>query len=98
MAKIQEVRYYPGKSANDCFALETKAFEKAGFQIWKKREIAWLVQAQRTENGKKIEANMSARPGGKTAVTLSISCNEISEADLKTYAETIFSAFEAEIK
>ncbi len=98
MAKFQDSRSYLGKTADDCFLAAEPALTRSGFKVWKKRDIAWLVQAKCEENGKTIDANLSARPGAKTTVTLNLSAEGVPESELKPFAEKIFQALETELK
>jgi len=98
MAKIEETRNYAGKSANECYAAGVSTFSKCGFNVWKKREIAWLALAKRTENGKEIDSNFSARPGNPTPVTLTVSSDSLTEDVLRPFAQQFFAALDEELK
>jgi hypothetical protein len=95
MSKVTETRTYEGKSADDCFVAAKAALPKAGFKVWKTREIGWLVMADREEAGGTVRANFASRPGAVT--TLALSGEETPEETLSTIADEIFAAFEAEL-
>ncbi len=92
MPRITETRTYVGKSADECFAAAKAALPAVGFEIWKTREIGWLVMANREESGGTVKANFASRPGA--AVTIALSGEGITEEALKIIAEEVFAAFE----
>ena len=95
MAKIRIEQALDGKSPDDCFEAAKIAFPNAGFEIFKIREIAWLVIAQLKESNNLIEASIGARPPAICAhVTLTISCNDFDKSILQEHADNIMSEFE----
>jgi len=95
MTKIRMEKSYDGKSPDDCLEAAKIAFPNAGFEIFKKRDIAWLVIAHRQENNSLIEANIGARPPAVCAnVTLSINCDDIDRNTLQQKIDNILSEFE----
>ncbi len=98
MAKIEETRTYPGKTPGDCFAAAVRAYPKAGFNVWKKRELAWLALAKRTVEGQEVDSNLSARPGNPVPLTLNMSADNLSEETLKKLAVQVFQAVEEELR
>ena len=98
MAKIEETRSYPNKSANDYFAAACRAYPKAGFELWKKREIAWLAIAKRMDEGKQIDSNASARPGNPPVLTVNISAEHLSEEALRPMMDKLLNALSEELK
>jgi len=98
MAKIRMKKSYDGKSPDDCFEAAKIAFPNAGFEIFKTRDIAWLVMAHRQENNNLIEATIGARPPAVcTNVTLSISCVDFDKDALQAHADKIFSELDKAI-
>lgn len=90
MQKIRLEKTFSGKSPDDCFNAAPTAFKNVGFEIFKVREIAWLVMAHRKENGCLIEASIGARPPGNcTQVVISVNSAEISKEVLQTHADNI---------
>jgi len=98
MARIEETRTYPGKTPGDCFAAAVRGYPKAGFHVWKKRELAWLALAKCTVEGHEVDSNLSARPGNPTPATLNLSAEGLSEEILKGLAEKVFEALEEELR
>ena len=89
MASIQETRTYAGKSASEVYQAMLKAAPQAGLQIWKRRDIGWLIMVRSSVGKAAIDGNVSARPGGQATVSLSSSA--LSEAELQAHAERVFS-------
>ena len=87
MAKIKKIKSYPGKSPDECFEKFAQAFESAEFEIFKTREIAWLVMAHKHIEKGLIEASLGARPPASNAsITLSISNSECTREELEPLA------------
>ncbi len=98
MAKIRLIKTYDGKSPDDCLEAAKIAFPNSGFEIFKIRDIAWLVIAHNNKNTNLIEANISARPQAVCAnVTFSINCSKLDKKALQQYLEKIISEFEKAI-
>ena len=90
MAKIRIEKSFDGKSPDNCLEAAKKAFPNAGFEIFKVRDIAWLVIAHRQENDSLIEASIGARPPGVCAhVTVSVSCVDFDKDALQKHADKI---------
>lgn len=98
MANYEEIRTFPGKSANDCYAAIQRTYPKVKFEIWKKRDIAWLVIAKRKEGASEIDSNASAGFGNPTPITYHLSTPNMDESALKAIADEFFLALEAELK
>jgi len=90
MANITETIVISGKSTGDIFEAAKVALPKAGFQVWKLRDIAWMVLAKGTINNVEADGNVMARPGGTVAV--SVGAEGVSDADLHTAAQKIIAA------
>lgn len=92
MAKFQESRTFVGTSADGCYAAADAALLEVGFEVWKKRPMAWLLLARRNLPEGPIEANIGCRPGVKALVAVTLSGDAVSKESLKPIAEQIFSA------
>lgn len=88
MAKIQKNHSYAGKSAGDVYQAMLKAVPLAGLEIWKRRDIAWLLMVRSGAGSEAVDGNISARPG--TQVTVSLSSAGLDEAGLLARAESVF--------
>ncbi|OGO14698.1 MAG: hypothetical protein A2Y93_05895 [Chloroflexi bacterium RBG_13_68_17] len=86
MARVQETTTLPGKSADAAYGAAESVLSAAGYQLTKRRPIAWLLLAHRQQAGGSIEVSFTARPGPAAAVTLSLSSEELDEGGLKSEA------------
>jgi len=75
-----------------------KSFEKFGFQIWKKRPIAWLCMAQLDTGNGRIDANLALRPTSPVSLTLIMSSLTVSEEELSDLAKKLFDVFHDKLK
>jgi hypothetical protein len=94
MAKIEENRVFPNKTADQLYAAFEPAYQKAGFQTWKLRPLGWLALAKRTENGADVQSSLSARPSKPAMATLVISSEKHSQEQLLAWAAEIWQALE----
>lgn len=91
MTKFQEQRSYKKTSPDDGFIAAEKAFVKAGYQIVKKREIAWLIMAKRTTGDSvSISANFTAQPGAQTTAILTLNSDQMTDVELKAEVGRFF--------
>ncbi len=95
MAHYEETRTYPNRSSAACFAAAEEALPQAGFSVWKKRPIAWLVLSRRKEGSEVINANISCLVAGR--VTLAMGGDQYTQEALRQYAGQIFEKFEAQL-
>lgn len=98
MANITETRNFAGKPTNDCYQACVAAIPKAGFKVWKERPLGWLVLATREVNGTKVEANLSVRFGADNPVTISVSSDNLAEAELRPFVEQLFAEVQSGLK
>jgi hypothetical protein len=93
MAKYTHTGEIVGKSATEVYQASLPAFERAGFEIWKERPLAWLSLARKIEDGKEISANLAARATSPTSYTLSLAADGLPEETLHARAEIFLQAF-----
>lgn len=93
MAKFTHTAEIIGKSATEVYQASITAFEKAGFEVWKERPLAWLSLARKIEDGKEISANLAARATSPTSFTLSLAADGLSEETLKSQADIFIQVF-----
>jgi hypothetical protein len=79
MAKIDTKRPFPGKSANECYKAILAVVDKAGYKIFKKRDVAWLVICEGKVQGKAANLTFSIPFGSPTSVSLNLSCDDADE-------------------
>jgi hypothetical protein len=70
MAQIQQNRKIPGKQAGDVYQSVIQAAPKAGLQVWKRRDIAWLAMVRTGLGSDAINGNISVRPGAEVTIAL----------------------------
>lgn len=93
MDGIQETRNFPGKTARECYDAALAAFPKIGFEIWKKRDLAWFAIARRTIGDSEVTLNVMSKPGKTTEVVLGVNANRhAAEEELHRYAEEFYQA------
>jgi hypothetical protein len=90
MASVQESREFAGLDADQAYQAADKAFEEAGFDIWKRRPLGWIVLANKDAEGGKITANAACRPGQNAVVTFSLECPVLDEEALQEMLEALF--------
>jgi hypothetical protein len=90
MANITETIMVSGKSTSEVFEAAKVALPKAGFKVWKLRDIAYMVLAQGPINNVVADSTVMARPGGSVAV--SVGGEGLEEADLRAAAQKIIAA------
>jgi hypothetical protein len=96
MANIVENVMLAGKSTSDVFEAAKVALPKAGFEVWKLREIAWMVLGKGKINEIPADGNAMAMPGG--LVNVSVGAEGVSEADLRAAAQKIIAALKESVK
>lgn len=96
VSKLNESRSYAGKTADQCYSAAETALPEAGFRIWKKRPVGWLVMGRMEGPEGLVEATLAARPGA--AVTLALAGERASDEALKALSVRIFAALEAELE
>ncbi len=94
MAKIEENKAFPNKTADQLYQSFESAYQKAGFKTWKLRPIGWLALAKRQEGGTDVQSTLSARPGNPASATLVITSETHSQEQLQTWAAEIWQSLE----
>jgi hypothetical protein len=97
MNSIQEIVTFPGKKAQECYETTLRTFPMVGFQIWKKRDLGWFAIALRKVNGADVNANVMFRQGQEVTLTLGLSAEHVSEAELHQYADELVQALRASL-
>ena len=96
MANIVENVMFAGKSTSDVFEAAKVALPKAGFEVWKLRDIAWMVLGKGKINDLPADGNVMVMPGG--LVNVSVGGEGISDADLRAAAQKIIAALKETVK
>jgi hypothetical protein len=97
MSKIEITRTYENNTANECFDAAQVTFPSTGFKIWKTRPHGWLILANRQTSEGMLNATFSARPAEGVTVVFSIVGETASDDFLRTIADEVLTAFEAEL-
>ena len=98
MSSIQKTYPIQGKSPVDCYAAALTAYPQAGFEIWKKRELAYMLLAKCKGKSGQIDSNLIARFGRPTQFVLTVSAEDLSETELQPYFDKIYAAFKAALE
>jgi hypothetical protein len=91
MAKIEIKRPFPGKSANECYKAILSLVGDAGYKIFKKRDVAWLVICEGKVQDNPVNLTLSIPFGSPTSVSLILSGESAGETVLQSEAERLFS-------
>lgn len=94
MAKFTVENAVPGKSADFVYEAFNIALEQDGYEIWKKRPIAWLSLARKAVDGKHLDANLAVRMGAQTSYTFILSSEACTEEELAEIANKTVAVFE----
>ncbi len=98
MPKVDLKRPFPGKSANDCYKAIQSVVEAAGYKIFKKRDVAWLVICDGKIQGSPVSLTLSVPFGGTTTISLMLSTEHVEETALQGEAERIFNLLAAKLQ
>jgi hypothetical protein len=96
LAKLQQTRTFVGKTADAAFAAAEAALPKVGFEVWKRRPMAWLLLATATTPDGTVEASVACRPAVGAMVTVALSSETAPDRVLKAMADQALSAIAAE--
>lgn len=95
---METKRPYPGKGTGECYEACLRMAAKAGYQVFKKREIASLVICNGTLDGRPVSMSAMVPFGAPTAVMLSLSGENAREDALKGEAERLFALLDSELR
>lgn len=97
MAKIERTGEAQKKSPTEVYELAVEVFEQEGFEVWKKRPIAWLAMVRKTYDGCLIDGNLAARFTSPTSFTLTLTSDDLAEAELAKAADSFMNALEQKL-
>ena len=98
MAKVETKRPFPGKETGECYQACLRMVEKAGYQVFKKREVASLILCNGNVNGLPVSLSAMVPFGFPTAVMLSLSSEEADEDVLNLETSRLFDLLGAELE
>jgi hypothetical protein len=90
MSKCDFKRPFPGKSPSEGYQAILRVVEKAGYKIFKKRDVAWLVICEGKIQDHKVSLTLSIPFGSPTSVAMNLSSDSLDETALQLEAERIF--------
>ena len=94
MPTIALSRELKGTSAGEAYEATLNKLPDLDFIIWKTRPLAWLMIANRDLPEGKVNANISFRPGDGAVLTISLSCETMTEAALQEIGEELANALD----
>jgi len=90
MTKIEAKHLFPSKSSNECYQAILAIIDKAGYKIFKKRDVAWLVMCDGKLQDNFVDLTLSVPISMPTTVSLMLSSEDLDETTLNAEAERIF--------
>ena len=97
MAKLEVRREFPGKDSGECYQAGLRIVEKAGYQIFKKREIASLVICEGKIDGHNLNLSVVVPFGFPTHVVITLTSEAANETLLSSEADRLFALLEKEL-
>ncbi|MDY6868724.1 MAG: hypothetical protein SVT56_12645 [Chloroflexota bacterium] len=94
MSKIIRTGEITNQSADEVYLASVAAFEAVGFEVWKKRPLAWLSLARKKIDGVEISANFAARPSSPVSYTLTMTAGGLSEETLNEFVDQVIEQFQ----
>jgi len=88
MASFRMQKTYDSKSDQEVYEAALKAFPIAGFEVWKKRELARLVLGKGEEDGKEFRSNIIVNMVDASA-TITAESDDLPESVLQSIVEKI---------
>ncbi len=98
MAKTELKRTFQGKDSSECYQASLLMVEKAGYKIFKKREVASLVIAEGSIEGRHVEMSSVVPFGFPTAVVITLQSEATSQEQLDAEANRLFGLLEVELR
>jgi len=92
MAKIERTGEVTGKSPSEVYESAVEVFEASGYNVWKKRPIAYLAMVRISVDGYGVEGNFAARFTSPTSYILTLTSEEMLDNQLAKVADTFISA------
>lgn len=95
MAKVERKVEAADKSPSEVYQTAIEVFEANGYNVWKKRPIAYLAMVRTTVDGFAIEGNLAAQFTSPTSYILTLSSEKMTDAQLEKVAEAFINAMNA---
>jgi hypothetical protein len=97
MAKLEIKREFPGVDSGECYQASLRMVEKAGYQIFKKREIASLVMGEGKFEGNNISLNVVIPFGFPISVVITLFSETDDVTSLRLESDRLFALLEDEL-
>ncbi len=94
MARYGITKPLGNKKPEDVFEASQAAFKNIGWEVYKMRSIAFLVEARTTGDEGYVLANLIATTFGNLEIKLTLKGDTTSEEALKIYADQIMDELE----
>ena len=83
MAKIEVKHPFPGKSTSECYKACLALVDKAGYKLFKKRDIANLVICNGSVEGYPVDLSLMVPFGNPATVVVSLASEKSNETILR---------------
>jgi hypothetical protein len=97
MDELEVKRMFPGKSIPECYKACQHMVEKAGYKIFKKRDIASLLICEGQLDGKPANLTVMIPFGSPTSIILSLTGDGMDETALNSELTRLFAQLEKEL-
>ncbi len=97
LAKLELARDYSKQKASACYQAGLRATAAAGYQLFKKRDIASLAILNGMIQGKPVELTLTVPLGAPTRVVLSLNSDAGDDPFLKAEGARIFDLLDKEL-
>lgn len=97
MPKVELQRVVSEKSNSRCYQACQRMVEKAGYKIFKKRDVASLLICEGTLVGKPVNLTVMIPFGNPTNVIINLSGDQSDEMTLNSEATRLFAILENEL-
>ncbi len=96
MARIEVKREVPGKTADVNYKAIGKMVEKAGYKIFKRRDIAYLLVCEGELQGSPASLNISVPFTAPNQVVINLGCDAADDAALSAEVDRLFTLLQSE--
>lgn len=97
MPKVELKRVISEKSGARCYQASQQMVEKAGYKIFKKRDIASLLICEGTVDGEPVNLTLMIPFGNPTNVIINLSGDQLGEMALNSEVTRLFALLENEL-
>lgn len=95
MPKYERIEIFPEMTANELFNAAVNGLEQSGFEIWKKRPVAFLFLSKKKIDGIDVTNNLAVQFGSPTTLKMTLSAEKLDESGLSKIADDTISNIKA---